>query len=115
MRLRDGESTCEKGKQLRLMVGQGTSGCEAEVHNSRKAKPKRTRNSAVEAAAQKEAEQGQAVGDRQKKIRFGWGPGKSDLGCPVEKTGYVTMTMFQGTSYCCVVITWILALTAPGM
>lgn len=56
----------EKGKQLRLLMGQGMSGWQAEGQNSRRTKHKRKRNSVVEAAAQKEAEQGRAVGDRQK-------------------------------------------------
>lgn len=41
-------------------------------------------------------------GRQAEKFRLGWGPGKNDLGCPVEKTGCVTTTMFRGTSYCCV-------------
>lgn len=41
-------------------------------------------------------------GRQAEKFRLGWGPGKNDLGCPVEKAGYVTMTMFRGSSYCCV-------------
>lgn len=41
-------------------------------------------------------------GRQAEKFRLGWGPGKNDLGCPVEKTGCVTMTMFRGTGYCCV-------------
>lgn len=75
-------------------MGQGMSGCKAEVHNSRKNKPKRTRN--CRGSSRERGRTRTSCGRQAEKIRFGWRPGRNDLGCPVEKTGYVTTTMFQG-------------------
>lgn len=101
VRLMDGESTYENRKATEVVDGAGTVRVVSRGSKFKKGQVQEDKKCGSVGSSTERGRTRTGCGRQAEKFRLGWRPGKNDLGCPVEKTGCVTMTMFRATSYCC--------------